>query len=204
MFVMIHPMKQVIVIHGGNAFPSYDAYFSHLKNYKIESLEYFKRKGWKPSLEEELGEGYEVILPKMPCKENSKYSEWKIWFGKMIPFLEDGMILIGHSLGGLFLAKYLSEEIVPKKISSTILIAAPFERGAREHEDFILPDSLALFAQQGGGISLYHSKDDPVVPFSELAKYTAALPQAKANIFEDRKHFNQDSFSELIADIRSL
>lgn len=185
-------------------FESYDEYFSYLQNYKIESLEYFRRKGWKPFLEKGLGENHEVILPNMPCKENAKYAEWKIWFEKIIPFLEDDVVLIGHSLGGKFIAKYLSEETFSKKILATILVATPFNRSRREHADFILPNSLAMLEQQGGKLFLYHSTDDPVVDFSELAKYQVALPNAITRIFGDRQHFNQESFPELVSDIKSL
>lgn len=203
---MMHPMKQVIVIHGGDVFPTYEAYASYLKECKIDTIDYFKRRSdWKTTLSETLGDGYTVLLPQMPNKNNAKYLEWKNWFERMFPFLEDGMILIGHSLGAIFLAKYLSEERFPKKISATFLIAGPYDSDtAHPIVEFTLPDSLALFAQQGGDISLYHSKDDPVVPFSELSKYAAALPQAKANIFEDCKHFNQDSFPELVDDIKKV
>ena len=89
-------------------------------------------------------------------------------------------------------------------ITATILVAAPFERGAREHTKFFLSESLSLLEKQGGRIFLYHSTDDPVVPFSELAKYQAALPHATTRIFEDRQHFNQETFPELVADIKSL
>lgn len=197
-------MKQVVMIHGGHVFESYDEYFSYLQNYKIESLEYFRRKGWKPFLEKELGGNHEVILPNMPCKENAKYAEWKLWFEKIIPFLEDDAVLIGHSLGGKFLAKYLSEETFSKKILATILVATPFNRSRREHADFILPNSLAMLEQQGGKLFLHHSTDDPVVDFSELAKYQIALPNATTRIFNNRQHFNQESFPELVSDIKSL
>ena len=53
-------------------------------------------------------------------------------------------------------------------------------------------------------IDLYHSKDDPVVPFSDLSKYQEALPNAKSRIFDDRKHINQEEFPELLNDILSL
>lgn len=201
---ILHEMKQVIVIHGGRVFESHDEYLSYLQNYKIESLEYFKKKSWKSSLEKELGVEYDIVLPKMPCKENAKYSEWKIWFQKIVPLLEDDVILVGHSLGGIFLAKYLSEEMFAKKILATILVAAPFNHGRREHIDFTFPGSLAMFEQQGGKIILYHSKDDLVVAFSELAKYQEALPHAKVSVFENRGHFNQENFPEIITDIRNV
>src|SRR3989344_3659970 len=101
---------QIVVIHGGDTFDTYEQYLSFLKNYKID-FERFRenKKDWKATLAEKLGENYEVISHSMPNKRNAKYIEWKIWFEKFIPFLNPEVILVGHSLGGAFLAKYFSE-----------------------------------------------------------------------------------------------
>ena len=99
--------QQIIVIHGGHSFKNYKTYLSYLKNKQIDFERYKSNKvGWKKSLIKDLGRGYEVILPDMPNKANAKYLEWKIWFKKFIPHLKSKVILIGHSLGGIFLAKY--------------------------------------------------------------------------------------------------
>ncbi|MDP2788526.1 MAG: hypothetical protein Q8O46_00530 [bacterium] len=50
----------------------------------------------------------------------------------------------------------------------------------------------------------YHSKDDPVVPFAEMEKYKTKLLEAKFSIFEDRGHFGQEEFPEIIKDIQTL
>lgn len=198
-------MKQVVVIHGGGAFATYEEFLSALKATEIDDPGIARGKGWKADLQEKFGPEYQVILPQMPNKQNAKYQEWKIWFEKYIPYINDRVILVGHSLGGSFLAKYLSQEHFPKKIAATLFIAAPFDsNGHRDMAEFAVPDSLNLLATQGGNLLFYHSNDDTVVPFSELAKYQAALPQATARTFTDRGHFNQDEFPELVADIKSI
>ena len=196
--------KQVLVIHGGDAFATYEEYLSFLRNYEVD-LESLKRKGWKEALQEKLGNEYEVIAPKMPNKSNARYIEWKIWFEKYISFVNDGVILIGHSMGGSFLAKYLSEEKFPKKIHATFLVSAPYDIDEdRALVEFVPPDSLSLLEEQGGEVFLYHSKNDPLVPFGELEKYQRALPKARVHTFEDRGHFGQEEFSEIIQDLQSL
>lgn len=191
-------------MHGGEPFSTYEEYLSYLKTTPID-LEKLKNKGWKNYLEETLGEDYEVVSPRMPNPQNAKYSEWKIWFERFVPFIKRGVVLVGGSLGGVFLAKYLSENNFPKTIKATFLIAAPYDTdGDRPLADFVLPKSLKKLEQQGGQIFLYHSKDDPIVEFSELEKYQKALPHAQARIFEDRQHFNQEEFPELVADIKKL
>ncbi len=197
--------KQIIVIHGGETFDTYEEYIDFLKNFEFD-FERLKKKGWKDSIQEDLGDEFEIIKPQMPSQWNAKYLEWKIWFEKLIPFFADEVVLVGHSLGGIFLAKYLSENDFPKKIKGTFLVAPPFDDQESEYSmaDFVLPESLEKLEKQGGKIFLYHSKDDDVVSFDDFEKYKNALPNAQTRIFEDRGHFSQEEFSEIVSDIKSL
>ena len=198
-------MQQIIFIHGGETFATYEDYIKSLEKGTFELPENEEVKRWKYTLEEEL-EDTQVIMPAMPSKYNAKYREWKIWFKKVAEYAEEGVVLIGHSLGGLFLAKYLSENDFLKKIKATFLIAAPYNTEGSGHSlaDFEIPQDLSKLESQGGKIFIYHSEDDFVVPFSALDKYAKALPSAKKVIFKDRGHFLQESFPELVEDIRSL
>ena len=198
--------KQVVVIHGGDTFETYEKYLDFLRSFEIDSLDYFTHKSWKSSLQEKLGAEFEVILPRMPNKINAKYLEWRIWFEKLVPLLNPEVILVGHSMGGIFLAKYLSENNFPKKILGTFLVSAPYDAETFEYTlvDFVLPADLKKFEEQGGKIYLYHSTDDDVVPFDNLEKYKKQLPSATARVFEDRGHFNQEDFPELVQDILNI
>ncbi len=199
-------LKQIVLIHGGDVWETYEDYLSYLKNKEIDFERHGLGKGdYKDKLADRLGDGYQVIYPEMPSNRNAKYLEWKIWFEKFIPFLNDGLILVGSSLGGTFLAKYLAENQFPKKLKAVFLIAGCFEDLADEPLlDFSLPQSLKKFEEQAEQILLYQSKDDNVVPFSHLAKFQQALPKATVRIFEDRGHFNQGELPELVQDIKSL
>lgn len=194
-------MKQVLVIHGGNSFESYEEYLDSLRSFKID-IE--RSKGWKAELGEMLGPDYEVISPRMPNASNAKYQEWKIWFEKYISLMNDGMILVGHSLGGSFIAKYLCEETISKKVLGTYLVAASHTNSEHSLPEFSTESSLQGFEKQGGEIFLYHSTDDAIVPYSEFEKYRAALPHAVARSFTDRAHFLGEEFPELVEDIKSL
>jgi predicted alpha/beta hydrolase family esterase len=197
-------MKQVFVIHGGTDFKRYEDFINDLKTKEID-LNRANRQDWKSHLNEYLGEGYEIIFPRMPNSQNAKYAEWKIWFERHFPFVQDDIILIGHSLGALFLVRYLSENNFPKKIKAVLLVAAPNDMDdAQGRWEFGVPKEFSKLTAQGGKIIFYHSKDDKIVPFSELAKYQNLLPSATYRIFEDRGHFNQETFPELVADIKSL
>lgn len=196
--------QQIVVIHGGDSFATYADYLAFLLTFPIDLADLF-RKNWKNVLPEMLGSDYEVIQPQMPNKWNAKYEEWKIWFEKYIPFLRDGIVLVGHSMGGVFLAKYLAENEFPKKIKAVFLVAPPFNMDeGRALVEFVLPASLQNFEKQCGKILIYHSKDDSVVDFGELAKYQKVLQNATVKVFENRGHFTDEAFPELVSDIKDL
>lgn len=198
--------QQVIVIHGGTTFETNEDYLSYLKTQEVSLERLRSQRNWKDSLQENLGKDFDILAPRMPNGTNAKYSEWKTWFERIVPILDENLIFIGHSLGGIFFAKYLSENTFPKKIKAVILVAAPFtdKDTGRSLADFKLPPSLEKFAKQPGKIYLIQSKDDAEVPFGQLEMYKKALPEAETMIFEDRGHFLQESFPEIIILIKTL
>jgi uncharacterized protein len=194
--------RQIVIIHGGNSFSSYENYINYLKDLEID-IDYFRsHNDWKGKLQENLGDGFDVLFPSMPNKTNARYEEWKIWFEKIIPCLDKEIIFIGHSLGGIFLSKYLSENIVPREIKAVILVASPFNEPSLD--EFPLPKTLNKFLDQVSKIYLIQSKDDPVVPFQELEKYKNLLPSAIPLTFENRGHFNEEDFPEIIDLIKKI
>jgi hypothetical protein len=197
--------KQVVIIGGGTTFDTYDQYISYLKEKSVNADKFKSRVDWKDKLEDELGNDFEIFYPKMPNSTNARYKEWGIWFDRMVPFLQDEVVLIGHSLGGIFLAKYLSENTLPVKIGATFLVAAPFDDEDGESlTDFSLSQSFEKFKKQCSKIYLLNSEDDPVVPFKESEKYKKEFPEAEAVVFKDRQHFKQESLPEIVTLIRNL
>jgi len=202
---------QIITIHGGETFGSYEAYISWLESFKLD-FDMMGMKGWKDTLGEKLGNDFEVLNLRMPNSMNAKYLEWKIWFEKFIPYFNESAIFIGHSLGGIFLAKYFSENDYPKGIKSIkaiFMLAAPYGpiNDQDNLADFILSkdlNGLDRLAAYGDKVHLYYSKNDTVVPFSDLARYQKRLPEAKVRIFEDKGHFRIAELPELIDDIQVL
>lgn len=198
--------QQVLVIHGGTSFKTYDDFLSYLINKDIK-LDKFRKKGWKANLRDDLGGDYDVLTPRMPNSKNAKYKEWKIWFTKIIQKMDKNILLIGHSLGGIFLAKYLSENKISKNIIATILVAAPFNNDGIDGESlkkFALPQSLGLFAKQSKRIYLLHSIDDPVVPLVHVKKYKKSLAKARVKIYKNMGHFTQEHFPEIASLIQKI
>ncbi len=198
--------KQVIVIHGGDCFLTKEGYISFLQSFQIDSLDYFFGKDWKKLLQQNLGDDFQVIAPRMPNQFDARYAEWKIWFEKLIPLLNEEVILVGHSLGGTFLAKYLAENDLGKKIQSLHLVAPAYDAEGTDYDmcDFVMPEDLKKVAEQCANIFIYQSKDDIAVPFLNAEKFTKAIPEARLVSFADRGHFNQESFPEIIENIKEF
>lgn len=86
-----------------------------------------------------------------------------------------------------------------KKLKALILISAPFSEATGESlVDFKLPASIENCGKQAEKNYIIHSKDDPVVPFGEAAKYKESFPSSEMIAFEERGHFDQEGFPELV------
>lgn len=196
--------KQVVLIHGAETFDNYEAYLGFLQKFEMKDLDQFRRRSWKKSLGERLGGDFEIIAPEMPNGLNAKYLEWKIWFDKIVPLLNQEVVLVGHSLGGTFLVKYLAENKFPKNIKSLHLAAPAYDAEGTEESmaDFLMPDNLEAVSNSSERILLYQSKDDVVVPPLNAEKFKKAIPSIEVMYFEDRGHFRQEEFPELVENIR--
>ena len=175
-----------------------------LKRRKV-SLE--KRKNWASDyLDKELGKNFQVIRPSMPLKENAKYEDWKIVFEKYIPLLNKEVILMGNSLGGIFLAKYLSENKFPRKILATFLTCAPFNDSHSDEDlagGFKLKSDISRL-ENNTNLTMLFSADDECVPVYHAEQYKKKLSKAKIIIYKSKNgHFNVPTFPEIIKMIKS-
>lgn len=195
---------QIFYIHGGSTFKNKRDYTNFLKNRKI-SIE--KRIKWNEDyLEKKLGKKFQIIRPRMPLQDNAKYNEWKIHFERHFPHLRDNIILIGASLGGIFLAKYLSENKFPEKILSTYLICPPFDNSLPSEDlvgGFKLKSDLSLIEKNSKNLNLLFSKKDDMIPVSHANKYKEKLKNARIIIYNNIEgHFAISKFPEIIKMIK--
>lgn len=179
-------------------------YLHHLKTKKISIK---KKPYWEANLEKKLEKKFEIIRPRMPLQDNAKYRDWKIFFERYIPLLRNNFILIGSSLGGIFLAKYLSEHKLSKKAASVFLVCAPFD-GDLPTEDLVggfrLKADLSLLERNCKNLHILFSKDDDVVPVSHAEKYRKKLKKAHIVVYKSKDgHFNVPTFPEIIKMIQS-
>lgn len=154
-------------------------------------------------LQDQLGKAYHVLSPGMPDPD---YALWKAQIANEINALNGEVLLVGHSLGGSVLLKYLSEEDCQLTVSGLFLIAAPYwgKDDDWQSEDFRLPDSFATMLPRISSLYLYHSRHDPVVPFAHAQHYAKQLPQAVTREYEGDDHYFCEGLPELVDDIKRI
>ncbi len=196
---------QLFLIHGGNTFKNEKDYLKYLKN---RSVSMGKRlKYTEEYFDKHLGKQFEITRPRMPLQDWAQYRDWKIFFERHIPYLRDNVIFVGGSLGGIFLAKYLSENKFPCKILATYLVCPPFDNdlpGESLLGGFKLKSDLSLLDSQAGNLYLMFSADDDVVPVSHAEKYRAKLKNAKIIIYKSKNgHFVISEFPQIVKMIKN-
>lgn len=189
-------MKQIVIIHGGDSFLSHDEYIADLKSTQLDYERMKTKRRWKDKIIETFPDA-DVLTPTMPNSANAQYEEWEIWFEKLIPFFGSDVTLIGHSLGAMFLSKYLHAHPLESPVRRLILLAGGYDDSVRGYGSFTVKSATGL-EKSTREIHLMHSQDDPVVPYSELAKFQADIPSATTHSFSDRGHFLDAEFPELI------
>ena len=190
-------MTQIVIIHGGDSFSSYDKYLKDLKNRQLDVDQLRPNKRWKDTVIAAFP-GADILIPTMPNSANAQYDEWVIWFEKIIPYFSDDVRLIGHSLGAMFLAKYLHENPLKKPVHQLILLAAGYSDSTEDYGSFMITSAKGI-EKSADEVHLLHSRDDFIVPYSELAKFEADIPTAHVHRFDNKNHFLDPDFPELIA-----
>lgn len=195
---------QILMIHGGMTFKNQKDYLSYLKN---KDIKLDKKPRWSEDyIDKELGKKFQIIKPRFPLQDNAKYEDWKVWFERYIPFLNNNVILVGGSLGGIFLAKYLSENKFPKKLLSVYMICPPFDNTVMGEDlvgGFKLKSDLSLIEKNCKDVTLMFSADDDCVPVSHAEKYRNKLKDSKIVIYKSKNgHFKISKFPEIVKMIK--
>ncbi|MEH2524674.1 MULTISPECIES: alpha/beta fold hydrolase [unclassified Bradyrhizobium] len=180
--------KQVLFIQGGGA-GAHDEWDNKLVD----------------SLRRELGPGYDVRYPRMPSEANPSYAVWKAALAEEIAGLDDGAILIGHSLGGTILINALAEAPPNRKLAGVFLIAAPFVgAGGWPSEDIKPTADFGRRLPPRTPIYLYHGSKDDTAPIGHVDLYEGAIPGAIVHRLHGRNHQLNDDLAEVAAGVRAL
>jgi predicted alpha/beta hydrolase family esterase len=156
------------------------------------------------SLQQQLGSDYQVLAPDMPDPDHPRYLAWRNQIEQELGKLDADALLIGHSLGGSMLLKYLAEGTYQKPIAGMFLVAVPYW-GKQDWElEYAVPDDFASHLPPIRQLFLYHSRSDEEVPSSSLRRYQEKLPQATVRVLDGKEHSFTEGLPLLVQDIKRL
>jgi predicted alpha/beta hydrolase family esterase len=180
--------RQIVFVQGGGA-GTYDEWDDKLV----------------ASLKRELGENYEIHYPRMPNEPDPSYHEWKRALEQSFETLEDGALLVAHSVGATILLKVLTAATARRNFGAIFLLAAPFVgEGGWSADELQLPAQLGAVLPKNVPIHFYHGLDDDTAPPSHVDLYARAIPQAHIHRLSGRDHQLNNDLSEVAAAIISL
>lgn len=157
------------------------------------------------SLAKELGPAYEIRYPRMPNEAHPAYAAWKTALEREISALDDGAILVGHSMGGTILINALAERAPGKDLAGIFLISTPFiGPGGWPSDEIEPPGDLGARLPQTTPIYLYHGGADETAPPAHADLYEKVVPQARVRKLAGRDHQLNDDLSEVASEIRQL
>lgn len=178
--------QQVLFIQGGGA-DVHDTWDDKL----VDSL----RRG--------IGEGYEVRYPRMPDEGDPSYATWGPAVQREVSALDDGAVVVGHSVGATILVHALAQRPPERELRLIGLLAAPFVgSGGWPGEEFELPDDLGARLPRGVPVHVFHGLEDTTVPPSHADRFAVAIPEARLHRLPGRDHQLNNDLSALAAMIR--
>ncbi|GLV55441.1 alpha/beta hydrolase [Dictyobacter sp. S3.2.2.5] len=153
-------------------------------------------------LQKQLGSDYEVLAPDMPDPEHPTYQTWGGQIEQELGKLDTDALLVGHSLGGSMLLKYLAQGTYQRPIAGLFLVAVPYWEKQGWQLEYAVPDDFASRLPPIRHIFLYHSRSDENVPFSSLRRYQEKLPQATIRVLDGKEHSFTEGLPLLAQDIK--
>ena len=156
------------------------------------------------SLGRELGDGVEIRYPRMPAEDDPGVATWVPAIRRELAALDDGAVVVGHSVGATLLVHALVEDPPTAKLGAIVLLAAPFVgEGGWPGDGFELPSDLGARLPPGVPVHLFHGLDDDTVPVAHDDLYTRAIPGASVHRLRGRDHQLGNDLREVAEVIRS-
>lgn len=158
------------------------------------------------ALERALGGRVTFHAPPMPSPEAPSARAWDATLADLIMPLSGTLVLVGHSLGGSTILKYLAERPLPPALAGVIAIAAPYWSAPDwAVDEYALPEGCGPKLAEIPRLILYHSRDDEVVEAAHVHLYAAALPGAETREVDGRGHlFDTGEADDIAADIHAM
>ena len=158
---------------------------------------------WLPWLSKQLlVKDIHAVTPEMPYGYMPNYAVWKQEFERFD--ITPETILVGHSCGGGFLVRWLSEN-KDKKVGKVVLVAPWLDPNKTKGEDndffdFTMDSYLVSRTQ---GVTIFNSDDDMEAVHTSVKQIVDTITDVKLVEFEKKGHFclndlGGEAFPELL------
>lgn len=169
-------MKTAVIIHG---MPSREEYLNPANSSPSHNH-------WFPWLQRQLIlNGVLAQTPEMPTPYEARYEEWRSVFEQF--HVDEDTMLIGHSLGGGFLVRWLSENRT--KVGRVVLIAPwldPNKELTTGFFDFSIDHDLASWTKD---ITVFISDDDDQEELTSVETLKNGVSGLHIREFSGKGHF---------------
>jgi len=190
-------MKTAIIIHG---MPSREEYFDLARSAPSNCH-------WLPWIQKQLLlKGILAQTPEMPEPYAPNYEKWKEVFEQFK--VDEQTILVGHSCGGGFLVRWLSENNI--KVGKVVLVA-PWINSEKDPEleidkDFFEFNIDENLTSKTAGFKIMYSADDDKYILDTVKILNEKIKNVELQEFKDKGHFVMGSmktevFPELLKNL---
>ena len=187
-------MKTAIILHG---MPTKEHYFS------LEGGPGQYNKHWLPWIQRQLILNRILAqTPELPEPYEPDYEKWRFVFEQF--HIDENTMLVGHSAGGGFLVRWLSENKV--KVGKVALVA-PWINTASPRTtpgffDFQIDEDLA---ERTNGICLFISSDDDKEELDTAKMLKKRVRGLEVKEFTDKGHFTyRDMKTEVFPELKDF
>lgn len=171
------------------------------------------KRDWMPWIKQELKKRkIKVYIPEMPDTEHPKIDEWMAHLSKVIGKPDKNTILVGHSLGGNAILRYLMQMRSGQKIGSAIIVASWLNRRKGRFRTparrkmmapwFKTPIYFDKISRHSKSFTALYSDDDAYVPQS-AAKILKKKLGARMIIAHHQFHFDLTKHPLILQEILS-
>lgn len=158
----------------------------------------YPEENWFPWLKEELEKrGCRVFIPQFPTPKNQTLENWLGVLENYKKHVNSETILIGHSLGGAFLLRFLEKSNT--RVKAAFIVAAPIGvRPIKNYEkddlfvDYTKPFDWARIKGNCGKFFVFHSDNDPYVGLGNGEELAERLG-TELIFIPNSGHFNKEA-----------
>ena len=157
------------------------------------------------SLRAELGPRYEVRYPRMPEDDDPNVATWIPAIRQELASMEDGAVVVGHSIGATLLLHALESEPPDRPLGAIVLLAAPFVgQGGWDDDDFEFTNETGGRLPADVPVHVFFGLEDDTVPPSHAELWAEAIPQARLHALPGRDHQLGNDLADVATVIRAL